>query len=357
VVTVYNPDGQSSAFTLPDGNVVFEYPPGPAPSIRVGRAEAARDSDVVIEVESAAMEFRPGSTKVGVGSSDIAVRRVDVVSPRWLRAVVSVAPLAQPGTYSVSVVSGLQTARADGAFRVRELTAPDRRRPKLRFGSLVNSATGGPELSPGVLASLFGENLAAAGAADRVRATINGVEAMLQGVTANQINLQVSESIAPGTAELRVFNGVEQSEPMLVEIGRVSPGLYVAVNEQGAPVSADAPLGPGSKLELYVTGLGTAAPVLTAAQSPAFPPLQIIFGSLRLRPLAVRKLENVPGVYRVLFATPRADVLEAVAGPQDVAVSVIVDGGRSNTLRLAVRRDPQPVPVSAVRPAFQQHRP
>jgi uncharacterized protein (TIGR03437 family) len=337
VVTVYNPDGQSSSFTLPDGNVIFEYPSGPDLAISVSAAEAPPDSDVVIDVESDSMEFRLGAVNVGVGSTDVVVRQVEVLAPSRLRAVVSVLPAAAPGNYMLTVTSGLQTVKADGAFRVREPAVSDGERPKLRYGGLNNSATGGPELSPGVLASLFGENLAVGGG-EAVRVTLNGLQARIFGLTAAQINLEIPEQIPPGVAEVKVYNGAVDSEPMLVEIGRVSPGLFVAFNEQGVALSADAPLRPDALVDLFVTGLGTVAKGLTGPDLPAYSPVHIIFGGLRLPPLEIQKLDQLPGVYRMRFRTPGRDAVAVVAGAGSVELSLLVDGRRSNALALAVDR-------------------
>ena len=109
VVTVYNPDGQSSALTLPDGNAMFEYPGGPAASFRLSPDAIAAGEETVVEIVSESMSFDSGDVAVGFASSGVVVRRVRRVDSNRLLAVVS-AGADSGGAVTATVVSGLQTA-------------------------------------------------------------------------------------------------------------------------------------------------------------------------------------------------------------------------------------------------------
>jgi uncharacterized protein (TIGR03437 family) len=341
IVTVYNPDGQSSALTLPDGNVVFPYFSGGGASLTMSPEYIHAGTDRVVEIRGDGVFFVPGETVVGFGNSQVIARYVDVVTPTYLRAVVTVPPESTKGNYLVSVTSGLLVMTLPQRLRTGEsplntTSGP----PALHYGSVINSATMTRDLSPGVLASLFGENLtasassaAAAGSAQqngRVRVTFNGQDAALFAVTPGQINLQIPPGLSPGTAELRVYAGEQVSEPMLLELARVSPGVFGAARQNDSFVSSSNPAAAGETLALLATGLGNvAARSGTAGGSDSR--IQIQLGAARLTPEAVEPVASMPGLYRIRFSLPQA--LSA-----NTDISLLVDGRRSNVVGLAVGR-------------------
>ncbi len=318
IVTVYNPDGQSSAFTLPDGNVVLEYPSAPEPQVRIAPSSAQPDSDIVVELTGEFTDFQPGATTIGFGSSDIVTRGVEVLDAQHARAVVSVAPGAAAAAYSVSVLNGLETLTLDGAFRV-ESAAARRALPQLRFDGLVNSATNAPRVAPGSLASLFGANLGSDPAA--VRVTFNGVAARILAATPGQINLQLPPSLAPGTVELRVFNGLTESAPMLAQISRVAPGLFRAAHADGRPADSFGPAALGETVELLATGLTPAAATdgLVGA----------VVGGVRAGALRINQDPSTPGLFLVEVRMP-----SDLSGRDAVDVYLTAEGQRSNTIRV-----------------------
>jgi uncharacterized protein (TIGR03437 family) len=209
----------------------------------------------------------------------------------------------------------------------------------------MNSATMTSDLSPGVLASLFGENLTPVAAAkgvardnsprqtDAVRVTFNGQAATLLAVSSRQINLQIP-AVEPGSAELRVYAGESVSEPMLVRIGRVSPGVFGAMRVDDSFVQSSNPARRGETLALLATGLGRAVSILpeeSALTGALRPPIQIQVEQARLLPEAIEPAGGIPGLYRIRFSLP-----ESVSGA--IKVSLLVDGRRSNVIELPVGR-------------------
>lgn len=320
VVTVYNTDGQSSAFALPDGNVMFAYPDGPAASASASGNSAAPGTDKVVEITGLFTQFAPGDAVVGVGSSDIVVREVQVLDERRIRAVVSVAAGAQRGLYDLSVSNGLETILLPDAFEVKGDAAADDR-PILRFNGVLNAATNTHRLAPGTLASLYGLHLASPGAESAVRVTFNGLEAPLVAVTESQINLQIPEGVQPGLAELRVFNGVSGSEPMLVSIGRSAPGLFRVVSEDGVIAGVGSPLAGGQSFKVVATGFGVTPGSLEGAV--------VLVNGIRLRP--VLAATPSPGIQELTVTLP--DALGSIGAAQ---VEVLVAGRLSNALEVPV---------------------
>ena len=323
VVTVYNSDGQSSALTLPDGNVTFDFPAQAASELQVSPDSAGIDSDIVVRIRGDNTNFRVGETVVGFGTSDIVTREVDVISPTELLAVATVRPEAQAGAYMVSVVTGLGIISRANAFRIEDAPANGVDRPLVRYGSLVNSATMTTDLSPGVWASLFGTNLIGPDPS-AVRVQINGVSCRILSANENQINLQIPFSIAPGIAVLEVDNGIAGSKPMLVRVQEFSPGLFAVLDTAGQTVSADRPARSAQRLALLATGLGSAA----NADGNVAQGIAVLLSGQRVAPEAVAPVAGASGLYHVFFEVP--DTLAAPHGE----VVLQVYGERSNALPL-----------------------
>jgi uncharacterized protein (TIGR03437 family) len=345
IVTVYNPDGQSSALTLPDGNVIFPYFSGGAASLTMSPDYIHAGTDRVVEIRGEGVYFVPGETVLGFGNSEVIARYVDVVSPTHLRAVVTVPPESTKGSYLVSVTSGLLVMTLSQRLHTGEAPLTNEGGPPaVRYGGVINSATSTSDLSPGVLASLFGENLTAAvesaaalsSASPRqggdVRVTFNGQQAVLFAVAPRQINLQIPPSVQPGAAELQVYAGDTVSQPMLVELARVSPGIFGVTHRDDASVSGSHPADPGESLSLWVTGLGSAASTRSgAAGGMPESRIQIQLGAARVSPETIELVASMPGLYRIHFSLPQAQ-----SGATEV--SLLVDGRRSNVIALPVRR-------------------
>jgi uncharacterized protein (TIGR03437 family) len=193
----------------------------------------------------------------------------------------------------------------------------------VRYQALDNSATGLPELSPGALASLFGARLTG-GDPGSVRVLIGGAAARLLAVSDGQINLQIPEEAAVGTAELVVTGAAGSSDPMLIRLDRSSPGLFAALDSAGAWTTALTPRRPAAVL---ATGLGPAAAKLK--NDGTLLPVQIVIGGVRLAPTRIEPFAT-PGTWLVGF-----DVPDLLAGATRVAL--LVDGRASNELSLSVR--------------------
>jgi hypothetical protein len=103
------------------------------------------------------MSFASGLTSVGFGSSDVLVRRLWVLSPTHVLVNVQVAPNAQLGPSSASVISGFQVFSQPAAFQI---TPGDPNMPVVE-PTLVNAIWLPSGAFPGSIVSLFGSNLAA----------------------------------------------------------------------------------------------------------------------------------------------------------------------------------------------------
>ena len=152
--------------------------------------------------------------------------------------------------------------------------------------SYVPSPEDGHALAPGSIATVFGQNLAAATAQAQstplpanlagTSVTINGVAAPLFYASPTQINLQVPAEVPAGTASgyssvpVVVTTAAGPSQPVMVDTYYVGPGIFT-LNGSGCgqaavlnvkpdgTVSLNGPsnsAAPGDYLEVFGTGLG-----------------------------------------------------------------------------------------------------
>ena len=148
-------------------------------------------------------------------------------------------------------------------------------------------------------------------------------------VTPDQINLQIPLTVEPGVAELRVQRGPIVSEPMLIRIAPVSPGLFRAVRSDGSTVSADNPAQPGEGLLVLATGLGVRDLLGSTEDSGA---VLLEINRERVEPLSIHGVAGFPGLYELGMTVPD----EIPDGP--LSISLLVEGRRSNTLALPVAK-------------------
>ena len=345
IISVYNSDGQSSVFVQPASPATYTYPSTDAPSLRLSPSSGRAGRDVTVDIQASNTNFVDGQVTVGFGTPDIVTRRVWVLNPTRVLAVVSVSPRAALTASTVSVSSGSQLVTLDSGFRVLA-AASSPTTPLLTLFGLVNAATYQPRIAPGSIASLYGLNLslsapAAAGlplpstlAGSTI--TLNDRPAPLLVVTPAQINLQIPFDMPVGPVILRVHNGVEQSAPMAVQIDAFAPGLFRVFNSAGAPVDTDLPALLGDTLVLYGTGLGPVKPQPdSGAASPVatttFPVAARVNGA-ELVPAYAGLAPGFVGLYQVNVPLPLT--LSPAAATQ---IYVTVEGQNSNALPIGLR--------------------
>ena len=206
----------------------------------------------MIDITGANMSFANGLTSVGFGSSDVLVRRLWVLSPTHVLVNVQVAPNAQLGPSSASVISGFQVFSQPAAFQI---TAGDPNMPVIE-PTLINAVWLPSGAFPGSIVSLFGSNLAAPnqGGATTIL-TINDQPVKILYASPIQINLVIPVSLKPGPAILRLNNGTTQAYPVAVSIDPVPPSITAVQDLSNTKLGTNNPAQPGDVLYLLVSGL------------------------------------------------------------------------------------------------------
>jgi uncharacterized protein (TIGR03437 family) len=253
---------------------------------------------------------------------------------------------------SQNAVTGLLVAATHGrgAFAIATdgpaLAAP-------RLDSLLNAAGFEPTaLVPGVVAALFGANLAGAtgvsAGAPPLPTSLNGATLLVNDIpaplffaSASQINFQVPFGLTGAVAELRLRTAGGEAVMRLPQASS-NPGIYQnegfgsILHGSGSPVAEATPAQRGEEVALFGSGLGavdpaipagTAAPFSAISQTTAAPVVRV--GGTVAETRFSGLTPGFVGLYQVNFVVP-------ASASGIVAVSIEVNGTTSNIVRMAV---------------------
>jgi uncharacterized protein (TIGR03437 family) len=249
VMIAYNPDGQNSQFVQPANPSMFTYGGAATQTIvSIQPASLPAGAEAVVDITGSGFNFVQGQTAVGFGTSDVMVRQVFVLGPNHLQVDVSVAPGAALSNPDVSVFSGFQTATQPAGFHV----TPAAVGLPAAIPALTNALPGLNGAYAGAIIALYGSNLNVPNTASAV--TFNGEAALVLYNAATQINLQIPGDLPPGPATLNVFNGAQNSYPVIVSID-TQPATITSVQDgSGNLIGTAFPAVGGAQLTVSLTG-------------------------------------------------------------------------------------------------------
>ena len=161
--------------------------------------------------------------------------------------------------------------------------------PSIATNGLVNAASFLAPVSPGALATAFGNNLATSAAAATavplpttlggVRVLVNGIAAPLIFINPTQANFQVPYETALGTANVVISNAQGSSAAAPLTVNQVAPAIFVFNSNRAVAQNPDYSVNelgngamPGTGLVIYMTGSGPVTnPVKTGIAAPNSP--------------------------------------------------------------------------------------
>jgi uncharacterized protein (TIGR03437 family) len=222
--------------------------------------------------------------------------------------------------------------------------------------AVVNAASFLPDQTPaGNVFSIFGVNLATGtGQATSVpltttllttTVTVNGELAPLFYVSANQINAQMPEDIAPGVATVIVKNGASTSNAASVIVPATgTPGIIVygnnravVVNQNGSVNSPTSPAKVGDILVAYFTGGGpvnASGPLVTGAPTPGG--LSPVTGAYTVKVSGVAATVNYVGLTPGSIGLYQANFVVPKVAAGDHPLVITIAGENSNNPLIAV---------------------
>jgi uncharacterized protein (TIGR03437 family) len=229
---------------------------------------------------------------------------------------------------------------------------PHSQQPALATGDpvVVNAASYLPGISPGGLATIFGEDLTSidgvvVAQTDPLPTVLAGIEVFVNGVPApifavahvngeDQINFQVPYQVpvGPRAAAIEVFDYGDQVASLLTDAFTEDPGIFTykgnfavaAAGSDGTLIGPDNPAIAGEVLVLYVTGLGPVSLSLPNGYRAPFSPLARtlqpvhVFVDQEESPIQFSGLTpGFVGLYQINFVVP----LDAFPGDLDIQIT------------------------------------
>ncbi len=222
--------------------------------------------------------------------------------------------------------------------------------------SVVSAATywAGVPLAPGMLASIFGDQLTAETALSGIplattladtQVWVNGVPAPLLYVSPGQINFQMPSNVTPGTAVRLEVVRASSGQTIAGGSAAIAPaaaGIFGVLNEDNSPNSPANPAARGSIIQIFATGQGpvsggpgdgSPAPDSPLATTPSTPLVTIGASSQRdVFPDFSGLAPGFVGLWQINARVPAP----TAPGPQ-VPVIVRYGGSASNVVFIGVK--------------------
>jgi len=248
-VAALNSDSQSSLFVQQLAPPTFSYDPAGPPAIVINPASLPAGSESMVDVQGANTNFVDGLTTLGLGSSDLIVRHVWVLSPTHLVANVSVRPGAAIAATDVTVSTGLQFLEQPSGFQV----LPQTPQQINLIPPVVNSTTGLDGTPAGGVAIVNVTNLPSS----NLTLTVAGQVATIISAGNGQIYFQVPPGTPTGGAIVRLQDANGDSIfPVLMQVSLPPPVITGAFVGGNTPIDTNHAATPGSIVSLTVSGLG-----------------------------------------------------------------------------------------------------
>ncbi len=273
-VVALNSDGQSSLFTQGKSATQYLYDPGDPGIFALSANAVPAGSDIMVEITGTGTNFVDGQSSIGFGSSDIAIRRIWVVSPTKIYANVSIVPHSSLASTTATVSSGLQLFSAPLAFQIQPLNP---RQLSLNYASLRNATTGSAGITAGSTASISVNNLITQAG---LTATLNDQPVTVSSVNGNVVTFQVPQGLSAGPAILKVQNAAgDVSFPIAMNIDAPPPVIETALAGVSVTLDSSRYVKPNDLVTLVVDNL--------YADAQAGGAVKVVVGGVEHSPIAM----------------------------------------------------------------------
>ena len=231
--------------------------------------------------------------------------------------------------------------------------------PTFSAENVLNYASFRPSLAPGVIAVIFGNNLAVGRCAasdaplpERLcgaQVTVGGQPAPLLFASSGEVRFQIPVELAPGTHSIVVTFQRRSSEPVDLLLKRYAPAIFTRTSQnvtlgsffhqpdsggQGEGVTPDDPARGGDLVTALAVGLGPTDPEVASGQADVAPTLatpELALGCWMLEAISSELDAEAVGVYRVTFRIPET----VVGGSLPVSIRIGGETGRSVDIPVA----------------------
>jgi uncharacterized protein (TIGR03437 family) len=267
-----------------DGQSVSGAGPLPQPVV-------ARVSDIN-ELPYAGVRVQAAASADGAVTPDVAVTDASgQASFQWT-----------PGSASGPQLSLTVDGAADVAAAVVSATGS-----QVRAAGVLNAASLAVAAAPGMLASIYGENLGGTAAA----VTLGDRALTVTGGDDSRLDFYIPADMPLGATTLVIANKLGASAPVAVNVTAVAPGIY--------PDGLDQPVSVGDGLTIYGTGLGVHPEQAL-----------VVIGGITVNPTYSGPAPGLLGINQVTAQVPDGEA----SGPQMLYVTI--QGVQSNQVQIGV---------------------
>ena len=326
-------------FTVTPAEVTFRTEPGSSPPAQQLRI-----------LSSGSWVPWTATVQTSSGGDWLSLSSLSGITGSVISAAADSARLA-PGAYQGSVtISAPDSVNGSETILVSLLVGPP--------NTVVNGASflADAGVSPGMVAVLFGSNLADIAAAAppgtlptllrNTQVLVNGVAAPLFYVSPTQINFQVPLEISGSTAHLVVESNGVQGPTTAVGLTTETPGIFTipetgtgaVLNEDSTLNSAGNPARAGLVILIFATGLGTVSPQVPAGQPASTSPLSetvttpaVLIEGIPAEVSYSGLAPGTVGVYQI-----NARIPAGVSANASVPVQIQMGAAASNVVTVAV---------------------
>jgi uncharacterized protein (TIGR03437 family) len=316
-VVVYNSDGQNSTLYQQTNPPLYTYPSIGTPQVTLNTTSLPAGVSSLVDIRAPNMQFVDGEVTLGLGTSDISVRRVWVLSPTHAMANVVAAPNAAIGSSEVSVLSGFQSAVQPGGFQIQPGNAS---LPFLGL-PLENADPNQQIIYPGAIVSLYGTGLSTS--ANSTQLTLNGQSVPIFYSSPTQVNFSIPPGFPTGLAVLNLNNGMASAPPLGVEINNAPPLVQQVTSGSGQILDSTHLASPGDTLLMTVSNVDP-----SVAGNPSR--VQVTLSGVQMAVLSVSPGPQ-NGIVTVAF------VVSESFGSTKASAVVTVDGSRSSPYSILVK--------------------
>ncbi len=301
VLVAFNRDGQSSLYVHGDASPVVSYAEAAEPAVSVADVQIPAGAEMAVEITGSGVDFRKWAPSLGVGASDVAVRRIWVADEGRALAWLAARSDAVQAVTPMTAVVGLASFRLPSSLTV----LPANGKPFVRMSELMDQY-----LYPGAAAILPVTGIPAGLPAGSVTAMIGGLPAAVLNSDDGHITVQVPGQLTPGVYALSLVLAGVEALPAAIVVRPVPPIILFARKLDGTLVSA---INPARREEAVVLGVGP-----LVQQEPMLTGIRVSSGAVEHQVMSVRENPELPGTYLIEV---RLAASEAVEGMLPLAVA------------------------------------